>query len=186
MGRRSDRDAGAQHDISSPVGDEANDGSRQGTVSEGTYLRIDEVAKRTGLTKRTLRYYEEFGLLEPAQRSEGNYRLYRVEDLDALQRITEMRDLLGLGLGEIREMVGYELERDHARMRWRSDPTPSSRLQAIADAERVTRSQLHLIEERLKRLGAMRRDLSDRLGKYDRLRAEINAQLAQPVEEPTT
>lgn len=184
MGRRSDRGAEAQRAMSAPVAGEASGDLRQGTVSDGTYLRIDEVAKRTGLTKRTLRYYEEFGLLEPAQRSEGNYRLYRVEDLDALQRITEMRDLLGLGLGEIREMIGYELERDQARLRWRADPTPASRLQAIADAERITRSQLHLIEERLKRLGTMRRDLRDRLGKYDRLRAEINVQLTRPVAEP--
>jgi DNA-binding transcriptional MerR regulator len=127
-----------------------------------------------------LRYYEELGLLEPAQRSEGNYRMYRVEDLDALQRIKEMRDLLGLGLGEIRELVGYELEREQARSRWRQDEAPRSRLRAIIDAERVTRKQLHLIEERIKRMEEMRQSLRERLDKYDRLRAEITSQMAQP------
>ncbi len=145
-------------------------------------MRIDEVSKRTGLSKRTLRYYEELGLLEEAQRSEGNYRMYRVEDVNALQRIKEMRDLLGLELSEIREIVGYELEREQARARWRHDATPASRLSAIADAEHVTREQLRLIETRIEALERMGQSLRERLATYDRLRAEIASQIAQPEE----
>lgn len=151
-----------------------------GDEPTATYLRIDEVSKRTGLSKRTLRYYEELGLLEEAHRSEGNYRMYRVEDVNALQRIKEMRDLLGLELSEIREMVGYELEREQARSRWRHDSAPASRLSAIADAERVTREQLRLIETRLEALDRMGQSLRERLATYDRLRAEIMSQITQP------
>src|SRR5215469_3736762 len=46
---------------------------------------IEHVATRTGLTKRTLRYYEEVGLLPPAERTEGNYRRYSEADVQRLE-----------------------------------------------------------------------------------------------------
>ncbi len=62
---------------------------------ERTYYTIEQVATRTGLTKRTLRYYEEVGLLPPTGRTEGNYRRYSESDVQRLERIKELRDLLG-------------------------------------------------------------------------------------------
>ena len=53
-------------------------------------LRIQEVAAETGLTTRAIRYYEELGLLEPAARSDGAYRLYDASDLERLRRIAAM------------------------------------------------------------------------------------------------
>jgi hypothetical protein len=76
----------------------ASDGAITGAPVDERFLRIDEVARRTKLTKRTLRYYEELGLLEPAQRSDGNYRLYSESDVRTLEHIKAMRDLLGLEL----------------------------------------------------------------------------------------
>lgn len=144
------------------------------------FLRIDEVARRTNLTKRTLRYYEELGLLEPAQRSEGNYRLYSESDIRTLDHIKAMRDLLGLELKEIREMVAAELERERIREQWRSDSNPESRLRALDDVEQVSRRELELLEEKLAGLQAMRGVLLERMEKYQRLRGEIRAQLRTP------
>lgn len=159
--------------------------SQSGDETTANYLRIDEVAKRTGLSKRTLRYYEELGLLERARRSEGNYRLYRLEDVAALQRIKDMRDLLGLDLEQIHELVKYELEREDARSRfYHQDASPATRLAALDDAERATRDQFHLIQTRIKALDKMGQSLKDRLATYDRLRAEITAQSAQPGNPP--
>src|SRR5712692_7848559 len=56
---------------------------------------IEQVATRTGLTKRTLRYYEEVGLLPPTGRTEGNYRRYSEADIQRLEYIKKLRDLLG-------------------------------------------------------------------------------------------
>ena len=50
-------------------------------------LRIQEVAAEVGLTPRSIRYYEEVGLLEPAARSEGAYRLYDESDIERLRFI---------------------------------------------------------------------------------------------------
>lgn len=62
--------------------------------------KIDEVAKQSGLTKRTIRYYEEIGLLPSPQRSEGNMRLYTQEDVDLLKKILSAKEVLGFSLQE--------------------------------------------------------------------------------------
>ena len=80
-------------------------------------LRIQEVAADTGLTPRTIRYYEELGLLAPAARSEGAYRLYDAEDLERLRFIRGLRDDAGFSLAEI----GQLLEDEAARARNRGD-----------------------------------------------------------------
>ena len=64
------------------------------------WLRIGEVARRTGLTHRTLRHCDDLGLLVPSGRSGGDYRLYAPEDLDRLLAIQHLKSL-GMGLDEI-------------------------------------------------------------------------------------
>ncbi len=141
------------------------------------YLRIDEVARRTKLTKRTLRYYEEQGLLAPAQRSEGNYRLYSEADIHILEHIIAMRDLLGLELKEIREMVAAELERERIKAEWKSDDDPARRLAALDAVEKVAHRELQLLEDKLEGLETMRQTVLERLERYQRTRAEIRARV---------
>ncbi len=62
--------------------------------------RIGEVAERTGLTRRTLRHYDELGLLVPSARTWGDYRLYDEADLLRLLQIQNLK-ALGLGLAEV-------------------------------------------------------------------------------------
>lgn len=64
------------------------------------WLRIGEVARRTGLTTRTLRHYDELGLLVPSGRTEGDYRMYTLDDVQRLLAIQHLKSL-GLGLTEI-------------------------------------------------------------------------------------
>src|SRR4249920_3523858 len=68
-------------------------------------LRINEVSAETGLTTRAIRYYEEIGLLEPAARSDGDYRLYDASDLDRLQFIRSLRDDAGFSLSQIGQLL---------------------------------------------------------------------------------
>ena len=56
-------------------------------------LKINEVAKLTGVTTRTLRYYDEIGLLSPSELTEAGYRLYDEETLGSLQQILFFREL---------------------------------------------------------------------------------------------
>lgn len=70
----------------------------------GRTWRIGEVAERTGLTPRTLRHYEELGLLVPSARSSGDYRLYDEADLLRLLQVQSLK-ALGLGLSQIAEAL---------------------------------------------------------------------------------
>lgn len=118
-------------------------------------LRINEVAADTGLTTRTIRYYEEMGLLEPAARSEGDYRLYDESDLERLQFIRGLRDDAGFSLAQIRQLLEDEAVRERNRERFRTTGDPDERRSLILDArERVDR-QIELLEAKAARLAAM-------------------------------
>ncbi|WP_415363122.1 MerR family transcriptional regulator [Saccharothrix sp. BKS2] len=71
----------------------------------GGHMQIGEVAERTGLSLRTIRYYEEVGLVVPNARSQGGFRLYTEPDVDRLQVIKRMKPL-GFQLEEVRELLG--------------------------------------------------------------------------------
>src|SRR5690348_9953704 len=71
-------------------------------------LRINEVAAEVGATTRAIRYYEEIGLLQPAARSEGDYRLYDQSDLERIRHIRELRDTAGFSLAEIGQLLEDE------------------------------------------------------------------------------
>ena len=70
----------------------------------GRTWRIGEVAARTGLTPRTLRHYDELGLLVPSARSWGDYRLYDEADLLRLLQVQNLK-ALGLSLAEIADAL---------------------------------------------------------------------------------
>ena len=68
-------------------------------------LQIGEVAKRAGVTVRTVRYYEERGLLPPAQRTSGGIRLYDAADVGKVCLVRRLKSL-GLSLNEIAQALG--------------------------------------------------------------------------------
>src|SRR6185437_4356965 len=67
-------------------------------------MRVGELAKRTGLTVRTLRYYDEIGLLSPPRCPGSDYRQYGESEISRLQQIASLRQL-GFSLDEIREIL---------------------------------------------------------------------------------
>lgn len=157
-----------------PVDDKA---SEQRTDDGAGYQRIEQVAARTGLTKRTLRYYEEIGLLPPPTRTEGGYRLYSEADVQQLERIKRLKDLLGFSLAEIREMADAEEQREHVRAAWRQETDPHARLEWLDRSEELTRHQLRLVEEKLTGLQEMQANLKARLDRLNTLRAETRKEI---------
>lgn len=67
-------------------------------------LKVGELAKRTGVSVRTLHHYDDIGLLSPSGRTEAGYRLYATDDIVRLQRIVSLRQI-GFSLEEIRECL---------------------------------------------------------------------------------
>src|SRR5687768_15632485 len=132
-----------------------------------SYLQIGEAADRTGLTQRTLRYYEEKGLLKPPSRMDGGFRLYSGDDVERIERIKEMRDLLGFSLAEIKEMIEADDVRLQVKAEWRSDADAAEKADKIQKAREVTETQLALVDNKMAKMAEMRQTLVERLEKYD-------------------
>jgi DNA-binding transcriptional MerR regulator len=133
-------------------------------------LRIQEAAAEVGLTPRSIRYYEEVGLLEPAARSEGAYRLYDESDVERLRFIRGLRDDAGFSLAQIGQLLEDERARERNRERFRASEDPRERRAILVDAlERVDR-QIENLRHKAERLASMideaeerRRHLADHL-----------------------
>ena len=103
---------------------------------EQAYLQIGEVAERTGVTQRTLRFYEEKGLLKPPSRLDGGFRLYSEDDVQRVERIKRLQTLLGFTLADIKEMVEAEEVKTQIRAEYRKDAEVSERRAKLAKARR--------------------------------------------------
>jgi DNA-binding transcriptional MerR regulator len=124
-------------------------------AAEPALLRIQEVAAETGLTPRSIRYYEEMGLLEPAARSEGAYRLYDDSDLERLRYIRELRDEAGFSLAQIGQLLEDEAARERNSERLRTSQDPKERRAILEDARARVDRQIQTLEAKAERLDAM-------------------------------
>ena len=118
-------------------------------------LRIQEVAAETGLTTRAIRYYEEMGLLEPAARSDGAYRLFDASDLERLRFIRSLRDDAGFSLAQIGQLLEDDVARERNRERFRSTTDLDERRTLIVDAQARVDRQVATLEEKAARLAEM-------------------------------
>jgi DNA-binding transcriptional MerR regulator len=125
-------------------------------------LRIQEVAAETGLTARAIRYYEELGLLAPAARSEGAYRLYDTEDLERLRFIRGLRDDAGFSLSEIGQLLVDEVARARNRERFRATEDDAERRRILSDAIATVDRQVGSLRAKIERLERMVADAEAR------------------------
>jgi DNA-binding transcriptional MerR regulator len=139
--------------------------------------RIEQVADRLQTTKRTLRYYEEIGLLPPAERTEGGYRLYSDADIARLERIQRLKDLLGFSLAEIRELLQADDERGVVKAAFRQETDPAVKIRHLEEAERLNRQQLAVVEHKIAGLEQMRQDILQRLAHNAQHKEELQAAL---------
>ena len=144
-------------------------------------LRINEVAAETGLTTRAIRYYEEMGLLEPAARSEGDYRLYDASDLDRLTFIRSLRDDAGFSLAQIGQLLEDEAARERNRERLRQTSDPRERRIYLLEAQERIERQITLLEAKAARLASMIDEAQARLVHVRSHVAELDAAEAAPL-----
>lgn len=124
-------------------------------TTETRLLRINEVAAEAGLTTRAIRYYEELGLLEPAARSDGDYRLYDQSDLERLLFIRGLRDDAGFSLAQIGQLLEDEAARERNRERFRETRDPAERRALVVDARDRVDRQVEILEAKAARLRTM-------------------------------
>ena len=126
-------------------------------------LRIGEVAELIGTTPRTIRYYEEIGLLPGgAARSQGQHRCYTGADVERLREIVRLRDLLGLSLEELRRLLEAETARAELRREYRATEDPDERRGILQRSLSHIATQLELVRSRHAELERLERELVDR------------------------
>ncbi|MBI2724401.1 MAG: MerR family transcriptional regulator [Chloroflexi bacterium] len=134
--------------------------------NEEAYLQIGEVAERTGVTQRTLRFYEEKGLLRPPSRLDGGFRLYSEADMRRVEQIKRLQTLLGFTLADIKEMVEAEEVKLQIRAQYRRDADVSDRKAKLSRAIEVTERQVAVIDQKLAALEEMKAHLAQKLQQY--------------------
>jgi DNA-binding transcriptional MerR regulator len=137
-------------------------------------IRIGEVAERTGVTPRTIRYYEEIGLLDSSERRKGEHRLYEQADVDRLLELTRLRDLLNLSLEELKQLVEAEVARSAIRRRFEATESDSERLQLLDAALPHVDTQLELVRRRMRELELLEGELVEKRKRILALRRELS------------
>ena len=123
-------------------------------------LRIGELAERTGVTPRTIRYHEEIGLLGTSERRKGEHRTYDESDAERILELTRLRDLLGLSLDELKRLVEAEDARAAIRKRFRETFSDAERIRLLDEALPYVETQLALVRRRQEELARLEEELS--------------------------
>ncbi len=143
-------------------------------------LRIQEAAAEVGLTPRSVRYYEELGLLKPAARSEGDYRLYDETDVERLKFIKGLRDDAGFSLAEIAQLLEDEAARERGHAAYHATTDPRARLQILRDRGVRVEHQIDMLRSKIGRLQTMVEEAEGRLARTDAKIAALAAELEGP------
>jgi DNA-binding transcriptional MerR regulator len=150
--------------------------TRSATQAAPLVLRIGEVAKLTGLTTRTLRYWEEQGLISPSSYRGRGERLYSQTDMARVTRIKELQELLGFSLAEVRVVLDTDLDaldRARSEFRW-GGASPGERRELLEEAIQANEQLLARLDDTLARIGAFRDERAAKRARFLELRDELD------------
>jgi MerR family transcriptional regulator, repressor of the yfmOP operon len=125
-------------------------------------LRIGEVARLVGTTPRTIRYYEEIGLLARGEdRESGRHRVYGEREVERLRDALRLKELLGISLEELKELLEAEEARAALRDEWNTaDPDVARRREMLHESLGHLDRQLALVRRRREDIAALEAELA--------------------------
>jgi DNA-binding transcriptional MerR regulator len=149
-------------------------------MSDAGERRIGEAAARVGVSSRTLRYYEELGLLTPSGRTPGGARRYTDDDIARLEHIRELQELIGFNLDEILVVLRIEDRLAKLRAEWQAGRPPERRAEIIEEALRHNADLRARVEAKIARLGAFLDSLDEKRERYRRAQREMDTLVPSP------
>ncbi len=144
-------------------------------------LQIGEVAQRTGVTQRTLRFYEEKGLLRPPSRMDGGFRLYSEDDVKRVEHIRRLQDLLGISLADIKDMVDADEVLRELRSQYRPESAIAEKRKQLEKATAVTEAQFVIVKQKMEQMREMETQLTERLQLFARWQRELDELEKKPA-----
>ncbi|MWC29401.1 MerR family transcriptional regulator [Paenibacillus sp. MMS18-CY102] len=121
--------------------------------------KIDEVSKASGLTKRTIRYYEELGLMPQPARTDGGMRLYTQEHIDRLIQIVNARDILGSSLQEIQAFVAIREELQGHKAAYGQSVDEAEKRQRLEMIRPMIEQQMQMLDGKLEKMTQFRQEI---------------------------
>jgi DNA-binding transcriptional MerR regulator len=151
-------------------------------------LRIGDVARLVGTTPRTIRYYEEIGLLpEAPARPSGGHRMYTDAEVERLREVMRLKELLGVSLEELRTLLTAEEARAEVRAQLRrEDVDPGRRRELLNEALGHIDRQLELVRHRAIELARLDGELSETHKRVRRKIRELDAHADGSFLPPST
>lgn len=123
------------------------------------WLKIEDVARICGLTKRTIRYYEEIGIISAPHRSKGGVRLYTENDVETLKKILNIREVLGFSLQELEQFISMRNKMESQCEGYRNSTDQEERRETLIEIDKVIGAQLELLEEKMQKMLRVKADL---------------------------
>jgi MerR family transcriptional regulator, repressor of the yfmOP operon len=157
------------------------------SAQAGESLRIGDVARLLDTTPRTIRYYEEIGLLpsEPARHS-GKHRLYSHEEVERIREVMRLKHLLGVTLEELKTLLAAEDARAEVRAQLRRDDVqPQRRRELLAEALGHIDRQLELVRHRAGELAKLEGELCETHKRVKRKIRELDARAGGSFPPPS-
>ncbi|SEN54129.1 MerR family transcriptional regulator [Paenibacillus sp. OV219] len=137
-------------------------------------FKIDDVAKASGLTKRTIRYYEELGLLPAPERTDGGTRLYTQMHIERLKQLIDARDVLGFSLQELVDFVAIREELIQHRDAYRQTEEAELKRGKLLQVGEMLDKQLAMIDIKLEKIAEFRKEI-------EKLQVRVANALNQPI-----
>src|SRR3989304_8996304 len=149
--------------------------NRSATVTkpDEAYLQIGEVAERTGVTQRPLRFYEEKGLPKPPTRMDGGFRLYSEQDVHRVEQVRRLQNLLGVTLAEIKEMVDAQEVLQELKAQYRPGADVAEKKRQLLKAIEVVEKQYIIVRQKAEQMEGMKGQLEERLKLFERRVSEL-------------
>ena len=142
-------------------------------MTQETLLRIGDVAEAAGTTTRTIRYYEEIGLLPgSAERAAGAHRAFTDADVERLRHILRLKHLLGVSLDDLKLLIEAEDARAAIRAEWDAGGADDDarRPELLREALDIAERQLALVRERRRQIDELEADL---VARRDRIKGRM-------------
>jgi DNA-binding transcriptional MerR regulator len=143
-------------------------------------MRIGEAAEKAGASTRTLRYYQELGLLTPAATTVGGARRYSDADVARILRIRHLSDLVGLDLTEVARVLRAEDRLADIRHEWWEAQSPRRRAGLLHEATAINEELRGIVQVKMRGLRDFEAGLEER-AELLRVRQRELDELAQPV-----
>jgi len=138
-------------------------------------LRIGEAAAEAGVSTRTLRYYQELGLLTPAGTTAGGARRYSHTDVARIHRIRHLRDLVGLDLNEVSRVLAAEDRLAAIRREWLEGQTSARQRELVRESIAINAEVQEMARRKLAGLKDFTAGLEDLAARYRHKLDELEA-----------